>query len=101
MIDTNAGLRIVNEGKFTFVRNQNKLVNMNLEHGARPFPVLDFFNVPENLARTAANPGRKAANAAADAIGALVAFPEWPEGCPDDLTDYNDLAAWNTANARL
>lgn len=61
MIDTNAGLRIVNEGKFTFVRNQNKLVNMNLEHGARPFPVLDFFNVPENLARTAAIAGARLA----------------------------------------
>ena len=61
MNDTNAGLRIVNEGKFTFVRNQNKLVNMNLEHGARPFPVLDFFNVPENLARTAAIAGARLA----------------------------------------
>lgn len=55
----------------------------------------------QNPHAPSANPGRKAANAAADAIGALVAFPEWPEGCPDDLTDYNDLAAWNTANARL
>lgn len=57
MIDSNAGLRIFNDGKFTFVRNQNNLVNMNLEHGARPFPVLDFFNVPENLARTVAIAG--------------------------------------------
>lgn len=48
---------------------------------------------------TDGNPGRKAANAAAAAIGALVAFPDWPEGCPDDLTDFNDLAAWNIANA--
>lgn len=49
---------------------------------------------------TDGNPGRQAANAAAAAIGALVAFPDWPEGCPDDLTDFNDLAAWNIAHAR-
>ena len=59
MIDSNAGLRIFNDGKFTFVRNQNNLVNMNLEHGARPFPVMDFFYAPENLARAAAVAGAR------------------------------------------
>ena len=83
MNDTNAGLRIVNEGKFTFVRNQNNLVNMNLEHGARSFPVLDFFNVPENLARTAAIAGARLA-------------PEWhnihtARSKPDDF--FRALAA--------
>lgn len=83
MNDTNAALRIVNDGKFTFVRNQNNLVNMNLEHGARPFPVLDFFNVPENLARTVAIAGARLA-------------PEWRDvhtarSKPDDF--FRALAA--------
>lgn len=64
------------------------------------YPDQSFLIAGDDDRLTDGNPGRKAANAAADAIGALVAFPEWPEGCPDDLTDYNDLAAWNTANAR-
>jgi putative DNA primase/helicase len=49
---------------------------------------------------TDGNPGRKAANAAAAAVGGQVAFPEWPEGVPDDLTDFNDLANWKLANGQ-
>ncbi|WP_426201879.1 toprim domain-containing protein [Pseudomonas sp. TWP3-1] len=49
---------------------------------------------------TDGNPGRTAANAAAAAVGAEVAFPEWPEGSPDDLTDFNDLANWKLANGQ-
>ena len=48
--------------------------------------------------QTEGNPGRTAANAAAVAVGGLVAFPEWPPGVPADLTDYNDLANWSRAN---
>jgi len=40
------------------------------------------------------NTGRKAANDAALAIGALAIFPEWPPYAPSDLTDFNDLAVW-------
>lgn len=47
---------------------------------------------------TDGNPGRAAANAAAAAVGGQVAFPEWPEGAPDDLTDFNDLANWKLAH---
>ncbi len=43
---------------------------------------------------TPGNPGRTKANEAAHAVGGLVAFPEWPDGCPDTLTDFNDLATW-------
>ena len=46
------------------------------------------------------NPGRAAANAAAAAVGGQVAFPEWPEGAPDDLTDFNDLANWKLAHVQ-
>lgn len=44
--------------------------------------------------KTPGNPGRMAANEAALAIGALVVLPIWPEGAPDDLSDFNDLARW-------
>ena len=44
---------------------------------------------------TPGNPGRTKANEAAHAVGGLVAFPEWPEGCPDMLSDFNDLHVWN------
>ena len=43
---------------------------------------------------TNGNPGRTKANAAAAKAGATVAFPNWPEGAPEDLTDFNDLAVW-------
>lgn len=43
---------------------------------------------------TDGNPGRAAANVAAAAVSAEVAFPEWPEDAPADLTDFNDLANW-------
>ncbi|CAO1666584.1 toprim domain-containing protein [Salinicola sp. NYA28a] len=49
---------------------------------------------------TAGNPGRQAANDAALAVGAMVLFPKWPEGCPDDLTDFNDLYRWHKAHLR-
>jgi putative DNA primase/helicase len=49
---------------------------------------------------TDGNPGRKAANAAAVAVGAQVAFPDWPDGAPDDLTDFNDLTNWKLANGQ-
>ncbi|MGV8904758.1 MAG: toprim domain-containing protein [Pseudomonas sp.] len=48
---------------------------------------------------TDGNPGRTAANAAAAACGGLVTFPEWPADSPDDLSDFNDLAAWSRTHA--
>lgn len=44
---------------------------------------------------TLGNPGRTAANHAANAAGALVIFPEWPAGAPDALSDFNDLSLWH------
>lgn len=46
--------------------------------------------------QTEGNPGRTAANAAAVAVGGQVVFPDWPEGAPLALTDFNDLANWRT-----
>ena len=40
------------------------------------------------------NTGKKAANDAALAIGALAIFPEWPSHAPIELSDFNDLAMW-------
>lgn len=49
--------------------------------------------------RIEGNPGRTAANAAAIAVGGLVAFPDWPNSAPDTLTDFNDLYRWETDHA--
>ncbi len=43
---------------------------------------------------TPGNPGCIQAMEAAQAAGALLAMPEWPEGAPEHLTDFNDLAVW-------
>ncbi|MBL3590253.1 MAG: toprim domain-containing protein [gamma proteobacterium endosymbiont of Lamellibrachia anaximandri] len=43
---------------------------------------------------TAGNPGATKARAAAIASGALLALPQWPVDAPENLTDFNDLAAW-------
>ncbi|WP_299256937.1 toprim domain-containing protein [uncultured Kushneria sp.] len=44
---------------------------------------------------TEGNPGKKMANDAAVAAGALVLYPKWPEGAPEDATDFNDLYCWH------
>jgi hypothetical protein len=41
---------------------------------------------------TEGNPGRTKATNAAYRHGCEVAFPEWPQNAPRDLTDFNDLA---------
>lgn len=43
---------------------------------------------------TPGNPGRAAANRAANAADALVVFPEWPASAPVELSDFNDLHLW-------
>ena len=48
---------------------------------------------------TSGNPGRRAAEKAARAAGGAVAFPQWPEGAPQSLSDFNDLANWQKGNA--
>jgi putative DNA primase/helicase len=44
--------------------------------------------------KTSGNPGRTAALEAAKATGALVIFPDWPEGAANYLSDFNDLHVW-------
>lgn len=45
---------------------------------------------------TPGNPGATKAKAAAIAADALLALPQWPENAPAELTDFNDLALWQT-----
>ena len=40
------------------------------------------------------NPEATKAKAAAIAASAQLALPQWPEGSPQSLTDFNDLAQW-------
>lgn len=49
---------------------------------------------------TLGNPGRVAANHAAHATDALVVFPDWPQGTPTDLSDFNDLYLWLSGQYR-
>lgn len=43
---------------------------------------------------TPGNPGQTKAREAAIAAGIQVCSPPWPEGSPEDLTDFNDLTNW-------
>lgn len=58
---------------------------------------LDLVIAGDDDRQTEGNPGRQAANDAALAVGAMVLYPKWPEGCPDDLSDFNDLYRWHRA----
>jgi len=61
------------------------------------YPDADIVIAGDDDRQTKGNPGRTAANAAAIAIGGLVAFPDWPDNAPDTLTDFNDLYRWKIA----
>ena len=40
------------------------------------------------------NPGVNKGRMTAIAASALFTKPKWPEGCPTNLKDYNDLDCW-------
>lgn len=44
------------------------------------------------------SPGRTAADSAALLASAMVVFPEWPQGAPLELSDFNDLHCWDTGH---
>lgn len=50
--------------------------------------------------QTLGNPGRTAANRAANAANALVLFPEWPTDAPAELSDFNDLHLWRSQHKK-
>ena len=49
---------------------------------------------------TQGNPGRTKATDAAITVDGQVAFPQWPEGAPESLSDFNDLACWLRTTAK-
>ncbi|MCA0975238.1 toprim domain-containing protein [Halomonas denitrificans] len=61
---------------------------------------LDLVIAGDDDRQTSGNPGRQAANDAALAVGALVLYPEWPDDCPENLTDFNDLYRWYQVQRR-
>ncbi|MGV8887078.1 MAG: toprim domain-containing protein [Pseudomonas sp.] len=50
--------------------------------------------------QTLGNPGRTAANRAANAADALVVFPDWPADAPIELSDFNDLDVWGSQHRK-
>lgn len=71
----------------------------NLEHVAlvlrAKYPNARLVIAGDDDRQTEGNPGRKAATAAALAVGGEVSFPDWPADAPASLTDFNDLACWS------
>lgn len=58
------------------------------------WPFTELVIAGDDDRQTAGNPGSTKAKAAAIASGALLAVPQWPDGAPEHLTDFNDLAVW-------
>jgi len=78
----------------------------NLEPVARFFreklgPDFPIIIAGDDDQKTPDNPGRKGANAAALATGALVTFPQFPANTPRSLSDFSDLYLWNLNNRRI
>ena len=61
------------------------------------YPDLALIVAGDDDRLTEGNPGRTKAIEAAATLGALVLFPEWPQGTPDHLSDFNDLLCWQKA----
>ena len=58
------------------------------------WPACDLIVCGDDDRKTEGNPGAVAARKAAELSAARLALPEWPEGCPVHLSDFNDLATW-------
>lgn len=65
----------------------------------RRWSFLDLVIAGDDDRQTEGNPGRTKARAAAVAAGAGLIFPEWPNGAPLHLSDFNDLAVWLAGGA--
>ena len=70
----------------------------NLEPVARAVraghPAAQIVVAADDDRATPGNPGLTKAREAAAAVGGTLIRPAWPEGAPDDLSDFNDLGAW-------
>lgn len=58
------------------------------------WPSCDLIICGDDDRKTEGNPGIVAATKAAKLSAARLAIPEWPEGCPENLSDFNDLVIW-------
>jgi putative DNA primase/helicase len=58
------------------------------------YPAAEIVIATDDDRLTAGNPGMTKARAAAGAVHGKLVRPVWPDGAPESLTDFNDLAAW-------
>ena len=58
------------------------------------YPAAEIVIAADDDRQTPGNPGLTKARAAAGAVGGKVARPIWPEGAPESLSDFNDLAVF-------
>jgi len=63
------------------------------------YPAAEIVIVADDDRLTLNNPGLTKARAAAAAVHGKVARPIWPDGAPESLTDFNDLACWLVESA--
>jgi len=74
-----------------------KPVAMHIRHN---LPHAEIIICTDDDRLTPGNPGQTKGYEAAVAVGALFAKPEWPEGAPLSLSDFNDLYVWLSRNAK-
>lgn len=58
------------------------------------YPAVQIVICADDDRLTLGNPGLSKARAAAAAVGGKLVRPVWPDGAPDSLTDFNDLAVF-------
>ena len=58
------------------------------------WPSSELIIAADDDRQTPSNPGLTKATEASLSTNALLAAPNWPDGCPLHLSDFNDLAIW-------
>jgi putative DNA primase/helicase len=58
------------------------------------YPAAEIVIAADDDRLTPGNPGLTKARAAAGAVGGKLVKPVWPDGAPESLSDFNDLAAF-------
>ncbi len=58
------------------------------------YPAAEIVICADDDRLTPGNPGLTKARAAAGAVGGKLVRPVWPDGAPESLTDFNDLAVY-------
>ena len=94
---TGATLREATGSAVACAMNAGNLLEVALQLKHR-YPAARLVIAGDDDRQTLGNPGRTAANAAALAVDAEVVFPDWPEGVPLALSDFNDLYCWSACH---